>query len=233
MSQKILICISNKLGEDVYKFLKKDKNFDIKLVSTYKIKNSQYCKNKKKFENFLKRLRLNFDLIITVYWPWIIEKKFLSKFKNSINFHPSLLPYGRGWYPHVYCSIYKKPYGVTLHKINSKIDQGSIWCQKKIKIDDLITGDKLYFLAQKEIYKLFKDNFYKILNNKIKPKKQSKIKKYLAKNWTNSIDELDLNKKYKALDLLNLIRIRTFKEKNYLFISDKNTKKKKLNLIIK
>ena len=45
---------------------------------------------------------------------------------------------------------------------------------KKIKIDDLITGDKLYFLAQKEIYKLFKDNFYKILNNKIKPKNKVK-----------------------------------------------------------
>ena len=233
MNQKILICINNKLGEDVYKYLKKNKNFDVKLVSTYKIKKYQYCKNKKKFENFLKKLKDNFDLIITVYWPWIIKKKFLIKFNNSINFHPSLLPHGRGWYPHVYSAIYKKPYGVTLHKINSEIDRGDIWCQKKINISDLITGDELYFLAQKEIFKLFKANFHKILNNKIKPKKQSKKIKYLEKNWTNNIDELDLNKKYKALDLLNLIRIRTFKKNHYLTISHSNHKRKKLGLIIK
>ena len=52
MSQKILICISNKLGEDVYKFLKKDKNFDIKLVSTYKIKIVNIVKIKKNLKIF-------------------------------------------------------------------------------------------------------------------------------------------------------------------------------------
>ena len=78
----------------------------------------------------------------------MLEKSF-QLFSRSINFHPSYLPYGRGWYPHIHSINRNFPWGVSLHKINSDVDGGDIWCRKKIKIKDFLTSDQLYEIGKK------------------------------------------------------------------------------------
>ena len=67
-------------------------------------------------------------------YPILIGSNVISNisklmFNNSINFHPSFLPHCKGWYPHVHAKIKNLVHGVTLHKIDSKIDNGAIWFQ--------------------------------------------------------------------------------------------------------
>jgi len=228
MKKKILLCISGNLGLKVYKLLKK-KELDIDVYCSnpnlkFK-KNYFYIKSKKSFNNKLYKSEKIYNFIILVYWPWIVEKKCFSKFLDSINFHPSLLPFGRGWYPHVHSKIKKFPYGVTLHSINHGVDTGKIWCQKVVKIPDFCTSDQIYKIAQKKIYQLFKKNFIKILNKNITNYKQNVKKKYLSKDSVSTLDRIDLNKKQKILDFINHIRIRMFKDKSFCYFLYKNKKK--------
>ena len=60
----------------------------------------------------------------------LLNKKLYSLSEKTINFHPSLLPSYRGWYPHVHNIIDKTQCGVTLHELNEGADTGKIWIQK-------------------------------------------------------------------------------------------------------
>jgi len=232
MKKKILLCINNKLGLKVLKILT-SKKIDLQLYSTFPLKNKyNLIKNKKNFNKILKNEKNKYDFIILVYWPWLLDKECFEKFKNSINFHPSLLPNGRGWYPHIHAQIFNTPYGVTLHSIDDGIDTGKIWCQKKVPLKKFLTSDEIYDLAQKKILLLFKSNINKILENKIKPKNQNKKLPYLKRSWTDSVDELKLTQKNTLKYFINLIRARMYHKKSYGFIIDNKIKYKlKIDLI--
>ena len=152
--KKILICYSNELGPRIISLL--EKRYYLKIFSSNKNKkkNHIFIKSKKDFELKLKNEKECFDFIILIYWPFVIKKNFFTKFKNSINFHPSYLPHLRGWYPHVHAKLKNLLWGVTLHEINYGIDTGDI-CQK-IKINLLDDNTRMYQMAQNELYILFK-----------------------------------------------------------------------------
>lgn len=233
MRKKILLCISNDLGLKILKILKK--KYYVKVYSTKKINEKhKYIEDKEKFLFHLKN-ESKFDWIICVYWPFIIDKKLFFKFKDSINFHPSYLPYCKGWYPNVIAKVFGFKYGVTLHRITKHVDGGPIWCQKRIGINLLDDSKKIYNTAQKEIMKIFKKNYQKIINNEIKPFKQNKVKNFFSKKLTNSLNKINLEKKMKVKDLINLSFSRQFGNNTYMWFKYKNEnysfsiKVKKLN----
>ena len=162
--------------------------------------------------------------MITVYWPWLIPKNLFNKFKNSINFHPAYLPFGRGWYPHVHAIISNFKWGVTLHKILPGIDDGDIWCQKEIKYDLLSNSKKLYQKSEFEIFKLFKKNALKIIEGKIKARKQKGKPITFYKRDLLKYDKLFLNKKYILKDLIRISNARSFGTNNYNYFYLKNQK---------
>tara|TARA_B100000787_G_C16189651_1_gene296658 strand:+ start:333 stop:1049 length:717 start_codon:yes stop_codon:yes gene_type:complete len=221
MKKKILLFIGKPIGISVLNFLSKKEKYDIetwssnkKLVENKKIK---YLKSKKEFIKFFISKKKQYDILIIVYWPWLVPAKLFTKFKNSINFHPAYLPYGRGWYPHVHTLIKKFKWGVTLHKIFPGMDDGDIWCQKEIKFNKFSTATELYKISSNEILKLFKSNFQKIITGKITSKKQNgKILIFTKKNLIK-YDKLLLNKKYKLIDLIKINNARSFKKKTFNF----------------
>jgi len=242
MIKKILLCISSDLGLKIYRLIKKhdvdiySSNLNIKLKENFKVAkkkrerganaNISYILNKKDFNNSLIKSKKKYDFIILVYWPWLVEKECFAKFCKSINFHPSFLPYGRGWYPHIHAQIKKFIYGVTLHEINPNIDAGDIWCQKKILIPNFCKGNEIYKIAEKEIYWLFKNNYRKIFNKTLFSFKQSKVTRYLSKKEITTLDKINLNSKMKVIDLINHIKIRTFKNNPFCYFIYKNQKRK-------
>ena len=78
---------------------------------------------------------------------------------------------------------------------------------------------------QLEIIKLFKKNWKKIKNDKIKPfqqrKKNSSFKK---KEDVNKYDFIDLNKKIIAKDFINILRARSFGNKSFAYFKDDGKK---------
>ena len=163
---------------------------------------------------------------------------------GTINLHASLLPNYRGAAPINWCLINNETYtGVSIIKINEKIDHGDILMQKKVLIDkndDFETlKDKLSVIGSRILYK----TIVLILKNQIQGKKQviSKNDKLAPKlntkntriDWDDSIDLIigkikGLNPKPGAWTILlngdDKVRMKIFKARtiNYSKSNSKN-----------
>jgi len=89
--------------------------------------------------NYNLKLKIkNFDLCLVYAFSQIIPKDLLDIPKLGFwNIHPSLLPKYRGPSPIAYALIFgEKETGVTIIKMDEKIDHGPIIAQEKLKIED-------------------------------------------------------------------------------------------------
>ena len=167
--------------------------------------------NSKKFASLMDNQKI--DLIFLLWWPNIISQKIIEKAKiGFVNLHPSLLPYNRGMHPYYWSIVENTPAGVSIHFINKGIDQGSILFQREIIKDITTTGESLYSQAQKEIISLFKENYVNIINGEYDINVQDeKLSTFHLKKDLDAHSVIDLKKSYNALDLINIMRARSFK----------------------
>ena len=156
-------------------------------------------KNNREEYEYLKKL--DADLGIVVAYGQIIPNKILNLTKKGfINIHASLLPKWRGAAP-IQRSIINldKQTGITIMKINNKLDSGPIFNSYKMDISNNenaeIISNKLSLLAAEKIL----DNIDDILDDKIEFKEQNhadatyanKIKKSEGKvNWNNKAENI-------------------------------------------
>ena len=163
-------------------------------------------------KNLNKIKNLKPDYILTIMCCGILKPEIINIAKiGCINLHLSYLPYCRGKNPNVWAIMHKKPAGVTIHWIDKNIDTGDIIAQKKINVNSTDTAKTLYYKCEKNASKLFIKTWDKIKNNKIKSIKQ--INKSATFNLAKDFEKLssiDLEKKYLAEDLINLLRAKTF-----------------------
>lgn len=177
-------------------------------------------------ENISKLKSLELDYIILAWWPYIIKSPLFNCVKKGIiNFHPSLLPYNRGKHYNFWNIIEEVPFGVSLHFIDENIDSGDIIFQKEIEKTWEDNGKTLFDKAQGNMTQLFSEAYPEIRKENYNRKKQdlSKGSFHLAKELTNAA-KIDLNKSYKARDLINIIRAKTFSPYPAAWFEDDNKK---------
>ena len=144
--KKFLVIFGNDNSEinvssNILKFLnsinnKKDEYYFLNTDNSNKL-NKYINKNllKIKFDDLEKKIEKNeYNWLLSVWSSIIYKKNFLSKFKNNLNLHPSYLPYNRGKDPYCWSIYNSTPIGVTIHKMNHKIDKGKIYIRKRIYI---------------------------------------------------------------------------------------------------
>ena len=152
--------------------------------------------------DFIKQIKkINPILIVVVAFKKLPSILFEIPKYGTINLHASLLPDYRGAAPINWCLMNNEKYtGVSIIKINEKIDYGNILMQEKVLIDkdeDFETlKNKLSLIGSKILHKTID----LIIKNKIKGKKQviSKNNKQAPKltskntriNWESSIDSI-------------------------------------------
>ena len=171
-----------------------------------------------------------FDVIICVYWPWLLKKEMFISAANTINFHPALLPVNRGWFPHVHSLIDGSKTGVTLHKIEEEADTGPIWAQKEVAVEATDTAKEIYVRLQEEIVNLFREKWDDIKKNALEATPQDEsVANYHAKNEINDLDFIDLSRDYPAKVLINRIRARSFGNLGFAYYEE-NGRKIYLNL---
>lgn len=238
---KIAVLANAQPGIDVCQFLSKSNDdvivavylsnvypeIDEEIKKVSKIGNDRIF-NKEKLNDLEHRKWMgnqNIDFLITVYWPYILESDVFRKAKNTINFHPALLPINRGWFPHVHSIIDGSPMGVTLHAIDETADTGPIWVQKEVKLNVFDTAIDIYNRLQKEIVDLFKNEWEKIRDGKIDAVSQDEnIAIYHSKSEVNDLDEINLDRNYMAKELVNIMRARTFGERGFAYYIDEGKK---------
>lgn len=161
---KVVFCGFGKLGKDCLVELQ-NKGYIISFILTHREKNIESVDTFAEKSNIpysyvdlrkhnASELELIFhqasDLLISINYRYILEKKFFSRFKYAINLHGALLPKYRGRTPHVWSIINGEKYsGVTAHIIDEIVDAGDIVKQIKIKIEDEDTGFTLLEKFQK------------------------------------------------------------------------------------
>lgn len=216
---RLLLLADGIVGAKITAFLIKNYENDLALVVTTQ-KNEIYRNAQEKkipvalFDqnNILSQLKTDIDLGVLAWWPKIIKSPLLNLPKlGFINTHPSLLPYNRGKHYNFWALVEQAPFGVTLHFVDSGIDTGPIVAQQKIHYDWCDTGETLYKKAQEAIYELF-CNTYPILRTgqfQCKPQDPHAGSFHRASEL-GPASKIDLDANYRARDLLNLLRARTF-----------------------
>ena len=143
-------------------------NLNVRTPNHFKENNLEY--------EYIKNL--NLDLVIVIAYGQIIPKNFLSLSKNGfINLHASILPRWRGAAP-IQRSIINqdKEAGISVMKINEKLDQGDLSHIFKINIIEnenaQSLSDRLSILASENISNVIDSIFDKEVN--FKPQDHSK-----------------------------------------------------------
>jgi len=192
-----------------------NRGYTKKIIDTFRLPAHQIfaAKTIHQPENLERIKALKPDVILTVLWGFLLKPEFIAiPPKSCINFHAAYLPYNRGHNPNVWSIIDATPAGVTLHYINPGIDSGDIIAQRIVPIESTDTGATLYAKLMESFMPLFKETWPKIKTDTAPRQKQdeSAATIHYGKNFA-SLNQIDLEKKYTAAELINLLRSRTFR----------------------
>ena len=142
------------------------------------------------------------DLIITSSYGQIIPKNILDiPKKESLNLHPSLLPKYRGPSP-IQTAILngEKVTGITIIKMDEKMDHGPIIAQRETNIclDD--TYESLEDRLSEEITKLLIEILPRYFKNKIQPEIQDESRATYTKILTRDDGKIDLKENAEEIE---------------------------------
>ena len=141
-------------------------------VPAFCIKNKIEWTSPTKIDHVLiKKIKsINAEFAVLADFGFIIPEKLLNIFpKGILNIHPSLLPKYRGPTP-VQTAIINgdRITGVSLIKLDEKVDHGPIIAQRKEKILENDTSENLYLKLFKCGATLLEENLERYLDNEIK-----------------------------------------------------------------
>lgn len=156
--------------------------------------------------------KLDCEIAVSVLFGYILRPDFLVlPPAGCINLHPSLLPYNRGAHPNVWSIIEGTPAGVTLHYIDPGVDTGDIIAQREVAVKSIDTGASLYRRLEYASLELLKEIWPAVRTGNAPRLAQNRAAgtRHRACD-VEGIDEIDLEASYKARDLINVIRARTF-----------------------
>ena len=223
MKMKIILLADNKVGLGITRWLLENYSDDIGLVVTM-LENEISAavraadlpvatfESSQVLFDFVTGQKLEFELGILAWWPKLIKAPLLTMPKcGFVNTHPSLLPYGRGKHYNFWTIVEQAPFGASLHMANEQVDGGDVIAQAAIPYSWEDTGASLYARAQETMERLFRDT-YPSLRSLEFPRKPQDIERG-SSHRASEMDVaswIDLDKRYTARELLNLLRARTF-----------------------
>jgi methionyl-tRNA formyltransferase len=171
------------------------------------------------------------DWYFLLSWKYIIPQQLINHpLCGAINLHYSLLPEYRGVYPVNWAIIEgKRVTGVTYHLVNNKIDDGQILFQHEAPIKLSDTARTLQLRLDDLAFVMFDD----VLKWAIEKRGGNSNKfdheninegSYKSRSSFVQSNEIDLNREYRAIDLLNLLKGKTFRpETRTLYFVDQES----------
>ncbi len=184
--QKILVFTAKIIGLNCIKFLLKNFREDEYTIIVCEPDSDLFIQELKKKgchaikldERVLSRIRgmedNYFDWLLNLWGGYIFKNDVLSKASQSLNIHPSYLPYCRGRDPVVWALRNALPAGVTLHTITPGVDEGDIWYREQILYTYPSTGAEVYEAVTERAWRVFCEKWPKIRVNEVVPFTQPK-----------------------------------------------------------
>ena len=151
------------------------------------------------------------DLLLSVNFGYLFGAAVLSvPSKGAINLHTSLLPFNRGAYPNVWTIVDGTPAGVTLHRIDERIDNGEIIAQCEIPSRAVDTGATLYARLEQAAIELFKAAWPSIRAGSFEPRPQVAGGSFHTASELRTVERIDPNQQLRAGQLIDILRACTF-----------------------
>ena len=179
------------------------------------------------------------DLSFLLSWKYLIPQELISHSKfGVINLHYSLLPDLRGVYPVNWAIIEGRiKTGISYHIVNEMIDAGPVLISKEVSISMEDTARSL----QLRLDRVAHDSFSRLVEiietswNKELEKPINNKEQYRSKKDFLDSNEINLNATYKAGDLINFLRGKSFIETSptCFFIDPETDEKIFLHLTLK
>lgn len=166
------------------------------------------------------------DIIIVSCYPRLLPSSLISIAKEGcFNIHPSMLPLFRGPVP-LFWQFREgvDDFGVTVHRVTNKFDDGNIVSQKRVKIEDGVSQSKAMVLLAESSGNLvirMLDNIEKNkLTEKIQDNNHASYQTFPSKN------DYSISLSWTAKRIYNFVR--AYKEKGRVFVLKAEDKKYKL-----
>ena len=166
---------------------------------------------KKEIDGIVERLQMKqADVLFSANFGYRFPQSVLALFKRPVNLHLSLLPYNKGAFPNVWAIIDGTPAGVSLHLMNDRFDEGPILFQSEVPVAADDTAMSLYQRLMIAAVNLVRDHGDDILHGRITPWEQPPGGTAHVEKEFYDLLRLDLERHYRAGDLINLLRAMTF-----------------------
>lgn len=151
------------------------------------------------------------DMGLAVLLGYILAPEFLSVFgRGVVNLHPSFLPFNRGAHPNVWSIVDRTPAGATLHHVDAGVDTGDIIGQARTEVLAEDTGETLYHKLERTALALLQRTWPQVEAGTTPRLPQSGRGTTHRVRDLTLIDEIDLDASYRARDLIDVLRARTF-----------------------
>ncbi len=151
------------------------------------------------------------DIGLSVLLGYILAPEFLSLFpRGVVNLHPALLPFNRGAHPNVWSIVERTPAGATLHWVDPGVDTGDIIAQAPTDVAAEDTGETLHHKLEHAALDLLQQTWPAIEAGTAPRRRQAGQGTSHRVRDLERIDEIDLDRSYRARDLVDMLRARTF-----------------------
>lgn len=150
------------------------------------------------------------DVFFFLSWKHIMSESLLDQPRiGCVNLHYSLLPKYRGVYPVNQALMHgEMETGVSYHWMNKGIDAGNILCQKSLPILATDTARSLQCRLDDLAYIVF-DDMVGLLETAGQSQNEAHASYFSRKDF-EATNRLDINKNYRACDLINVLRGKSF-----------------------
>jgi methionyl-tRNA formyltransferase len=152
------------------------------------------------------------DLIVSVLFGYILPKPVIDLPRaGAINLHNGYLPYNAGSFANVWSIVERTPAGATLHYMDEGIDTGDIIARREAPVTPDDTGDSIYRKIEDAQIALFQETWDAILDGTAgRTKQDMALRTYHRLADAEKIDKIDLERSYRARELIDILRARTF-----------------------
>jgi methionyl-tRNA formyltransferase len=151
------------------------------------------------------------DWLVSVYFGFILSPRALDAARmGAVNLHPALLPYNRGAHPNVWSIVDRTPAGVTLHYLDSGVDTGDIAAQRAVRTSPADTAATLYRRLEDAAVDLFQECWPRLQAGTLPRMPQNGGATRHRTADLSRLDRIDPNAVYRASDLIDILRARTF-----------------------
>lgn len=209
----------NESGEKAYNWLNQRQDVEVKALLTEK-------------EQLSLIEDIQPDIVIASGFEHKVPKSIIEvPEKGVVNLHPSFLPYNRGAHPYIWPIIDGTPAGVSVHYMNSEIDEGPIIDKREVMVDPSDTAETLYSKLQEEQFLLFMENWDRIREGADATEQDLERGKTHRRADMEELSELDLDEEVNIEDFINRLRALTFSSRETAYF-EKNGREYYVNIEI-